>query len=397
MLSRHALIEFVILAGLLAAPAIGHLLSLDRATAQENRRLAEFPPLPKDESALKAFPGQLDLYLNDHFGFRSAFIEKVDMARFYVLGESTSPQVTRGKDGFLFFNSHTAAQPNSLILRTCSQDNAAADAEDLVRSASAIVARYATRGIAVSFIAVPNSARIYGDLLPDSTPRSLVSGCLSEEPDRYARAAEALARKDIVFLYPLTEFRRWRAEYDVYSRHFFHWTGETPWRTAGLLFERLGTRLPDGVPRVHSSQTSDLRGLLGGFHFNGDVYGPDPKTLNQTMCIKRDCMDPALYALTEKGFQVSVTHADHAPLGRVILVSDSFGGAITAGLARGYREVIHLYPVAPSEDLTVFYETTIPSFAPERVVFVYSDSDINANYRAITDKLGAARARQAAH
>ena len=87
----------------------------------ENRVLASRPPMPQDAKAWLAFPAQMDAYVNDHFGLRQSLIAWHNQARYVLLNEAASPQLSVGKDGFLFFNSHEAAHPRRMSDFLCGQ------------------------------------------------------------------------------------------------------------------------------------------------------------------------------------------------------------------------------------------------------------------------------------
>lgn len=71
--------------------------------ALENRILAPYPTLEPVWSSVAAFGTGLDLWFQDHFGFRSVFVRWYGVTRYFWLRVSPSPAVIRGKDGWLFY------------------------------------------------------------------------------------------------------------------------------------------------------------------------------------------------------------------------------------------------------------------------------------------------------
>ena len=69
----------------------------------ENRDLAKFPEFDGTWASLMAWPGGLDAWFQDHFGFRSTLVTWYGESRYYGLHVSPSSQVVRGKDGWLFY------------------------------------------------------------------------------------------------------------------------------------------------------------------------------------------------------------------------------------------------------------------------------------------------------
>ena len=76
MLKRHRRYFAVLAFGLLATPLVVGLVRPDspELILKEGRLLAPAPEAPLSWDALRAFPGEADAYLKDHFGLRETMI-----------------------------------------------------------------------------------------------------------------------------------------------------------------------------------------------------------------------------------------------------------------------------------------------------------------------------------
>jgi alginate O-acetyltransferase complex protein AlgJ len=69
----------------------------------ENRDLAKFPRFTDTWESVVAWPAGLDEWFQDHFGFRSTLVRWYGESRYYGFHVSPSPQVVRGKNGWLYY------------------------------------------------------------------------------------------------------------------------------------------------------------------------------------------------------------------------------------------------------------------------------------------------------
>lgn len=74
----------------------------------ENRHLAEWPPLPAKLAGLQKWPTLFETWQRDHFGLRSTLIHWHSVLMLDVLGISPRQDVVLGKDGWLFLGTNKA-------------------------------------------------------------------------------------------------------------------------------------------------------------------------------------------------------------------------------------------------------------------------------------------------
>src|SRR4051812_29994746 len=106
LLARYRRAWIAVFAGLLWLPIVGQVfVSSNSISEAEARRLRTLPALPTSRDELAAFPKLFDLFLADHFGFRSQLIRANALLR-YQLSSPTNRWVLYGKDGYLFYLEH---------------------------------------------------------------------------------------------------------------------------------------------------------------------------------------------------------------------------------------------------------------------------------------------------
>ena len=129
MLSRHRRYFAILAFALLATPLIVGLFRPDspELILKEGRMLAPAPQAPRSLEALRAFPGEADAYLKDHFGLRQTMIHtQRDLSHPVLYGNE---KALIGRDGRMFYlGRDMVRQSAGLVLR----DQKVADAADML-------------------------------------------------------------------------------------------------------------------------------------------------------------------------------------------------------------------------------------------------------------------------
>jgi alginate O-acetyltransferase complex protein AlgJ len=229
MLKRHRRYFAILAFALLATPLIVGLLRPDspELILKEGRMLAPAPEAPLSWDALRAFPGQADAYLKDHFGLRQTMIHTHrDLSHPVLYGNE---QVLIGRDGRMFYlGRDMVRQSAGLVLR----DQKVAEAADMLAEMRDALKR---RGVGFLVAVPPNSSTIYQDDLPlwaQKQGRKTEYDLLLA--DLAARGVKA------VDLRPVME--KARSEAKAYLMHDTHWTA----RAAVLAFNAIAES--DGHP-----------------------------------------------------------------------------------------------------------------------------------------------------
>ena len=229
MLKRHRRYFAVLAFGLLATPLVVGLVRPDspELILKEGRLLAPAPKAPLSWDALRAFPGEADAYLKDHFGLRETMIHTHrDLSHPVLYGNE---QVLIGRDGRMFYlGRDMVRQSAGLVLR----DERVAEAADMLAEMRDALKR---RGVGFLVAVPPNSSTIYQDDLPlwaQKQGRTTEYDVLLA--DLKARGVKA------VDLRPVME--KARSDAKAYLMHDTHWTA----RSAVLAFNAIAEA--DGHP-----------------------------------------------------------------------------------------------------------------------------------------------------
>jgi hypothetical protein len=150
------------------------IITDDKTISQlENRTLSHLPNMPTDSTTLAAFPKKLNVYYADHFGLRTWFTKNYKAIK-YGLGDSTSEDVIRGKDGWLFLGSiKNDYQKYQDPIGDVRHVNLYTQAElnQFSTHMNHLNQWLEKQGIQYVFVIAPNKHSIYFDKLPDYITR----------------------------------------------------------------------------------------------------------------------------------------------------------------------------------------------------------------------------------
>ncbi len=154
------MVLFVII---LLLPTLDSVLFFDNTPVSvEKRKYAAKPELAWQWGVLQNYPRQFEAYFNDHFGCRNALIRMKTSLTVRYLGGLSSPQVMKGKEGWLFFTGDE-------VLENCCYANAPFTIKQLgqwQRSLEEKQKWFAKEGIRFLLVIVPNKHTIYAEYLP---------------------------------------------------------------------------------------------------------------------------------------------------------------------------------------------------------------------------------------
>ena len=281
-----------------------------------------------------------------------------------------SKQITIGKNGFIFFNSHSSKKPNALIKSVCGITSLSK--KFLVKSKtylSDFVNYTRSFGIQAHIAIIPTKTRIYPEYLPTLENQ----WCQSTENTWRDSFLEALSNH--IVYYPLKLMRNLKSSIQVYLPKYFHWQGQTPNLVAIDIIENLwGLNLQfDISPRKLNIKT-DLRLLLKGLHFYDESYFFDYAKKGVVSCsgayclkgIKKYYENPILNTFKRKGNDL-----------KLVLISDSFGKHIAADFSLGFADVIHIDAnnLKPEEQFGL-YKWIVTDIKPTHLLYLFHDGGL---------------------
>jgi len=161
---KWADLMLLVLSGIiLLLPAIDSLLSFDTTPMPvEKRKYAEKPEFLWQWDVLQEYPKQFEAYFNDHFGCRNALIRMKTSITVRYLGAVSSPEVMKGKEGWLFFTGDE-------VLQNCCYANVPFSTKQLAQWQMSLEEKqkwFTKEGIRFLLVIVPNKHTIYAEYLP---------------------------------------------------------------------------------------------------------------------------------------------------------------------------------------------------------------------------------------
>jgi hypothetical protein len=265
---RLGILLFVVLLWL---PFLAHQLGIKiYESTGEKRAMASKPELPTTWEAFQGYRQAFESFWDDNFGFRSALVRSYNLAKWELLGESGSPSVIAGKDGWLFLRDEEGLENYRRSLRPWTQ-------REIERVAERILARkqFLERfGVGYELVIIPAKSTVYPELMNERWT-------IAERPSRREQFLEYAGKQQGLPIHDMTKFlieekeRLAAAEPGI---HLFHST-DTHWNKRGAravaleIQRRLKSFFPDmplldeqpknGWSRVSDQAGGDLAQMLG--------------------------------------------------------------------------------------------------------------------------------------
>ncbi|MCH8619383.1 hypothetical protein [Undibacterium sp. TS12] len=364
---------------MLMTPAVLHLSGKMQGETAENRVLATRPGLPLDIPQLLKFPAQADAFLNDHFGLRSMMVAWNNKLRYHLLGDINAVQLTAGKDGYIFFNSHAASAPLSMVNFLCGKNVSAENRAEIVRTASDFMQLALQVQPKSHLLLVPTKPVVYADKLP----AWLQQQCSFYTPPLPAivtvmQAQPVFAGKVI---YPLVEMQALKSRWQVYPKLTFHWTGDGPQPIAQLVAEShlQRSRLITLKGKLHDVP-SDIQQFLPGVALMVPTNDPDYASAAINACEGAGCF-PEFKGIADKIGDATRYRHQQKKGPRLLLISDSFGHGVAGFFSEYFGEVWHVSMNDLNQLSTgqrqAFRKILFDDYAPDEVLYVFHDAAVS--------------------
>lgn len=365
--------------GLLVTPSSIHIfVSSSEKSNSENRELAPLPQTPLTLQERLSWPGKMDHYLNDHFGLRMEMIEWNNLVHFNVFGDLNSIQLTSGKDDFLFFNSHVAQDPLSMIHFLCGRRTKPHDHRHMATTLSAFM-HIALATIPNSyFVVVPTKPVVYQDKFPDW----LQQQCAEATPPipeivKKVKSDPLLAGKIIS---PVLEMKEIATQHEFYTKANFHWIGDGARPVAQLIasdFFHLPAIL--ALSTSPKKEPADIQRFLPGVRLENHFKEPNYQKAGITECRGAVCFPEFSTSAAKIGDLSRFTHSDKKGP-KLLIISDSFGNGIAGLFSEYFGEIWHISVnniknLSP-EELRSVQDISLNQFKPDHVLFLWHDFSI---------------------
>ncbi len=295
-------------------------------SSDEYRTLAPFPPLALKAEAVSEFPNRFGSYFNDHFGFRGPLIRFQALIKVVGLGESASPEVILGKDGWLFFD-YKRGSPGVDRPFTDEQMNSW---QRVFESQQDWLAQ---RGIEYAIVIVPEKQSIYPEYLPESH-RYLQTGSRLDQLLGYLKAHSHLHLVDL-----RQQFQEAKQTRRLYFRNDTHWNNAGALVASQTIISEFAKTRPamkplrdsDCVVKTTTRSRSDLERMLG----LGGLFVEEIEQIQ--------LRDPefAVHQEADETTNMVVSNHRDRELPRLLAFCDSFGTGLSGFLSQDFSRAVY--------------------------------------------------------
>lgn len=383
-LSRGATILIFAAAVFLGLPSIRGLVEdTKKRELIENRALTPFPNPDIQSLFTGSFFSQLDLYLSDHFGYSRKLHRFHQSIVYFVFRDDPVPNLTLGRDGFVFLNSHSRDTPYSAFESLCVGGGDAEDRPPVEQHWPDVLEELNRLGLRATLAVVPSKPGIYPEMLPRRVPESLRKACrdYGSIDNRMVRLRREGERRDLAIYYPFDEFSAARFSGNFYPKENFHWAGESIHLFMLGLFDVLGIAATESysadpertVIKAELSRILGVRLTATIRDFGYDAFGVTERT--------REPPFVRQWYSRASDFREALT--DNPMTSRTaLLISNSFGVFAVRHLAPAYRRIVHINVnnVLPEEGAG-FLENVVRRVAPDDLIFMFHDESVAAEGR----------------
>ncbi len=318
----------------------------------EQRPSAVLPPAPRSLSALYHYPAEFSRFFDDHYGLRGLAVDIRARVWFWLLGDTFAPDVTVGKDRWLFFIG------NGELRDALHADPLSAKA---VRDwAEGIEARrhwLAARGIRYLFVLAPDKRAIYPEKLPAFRP--------GPGPTRRDQIDARLAGASD-FLDLTDTLRGDKDQGQLYYRWDTHWNWHGAYDAYRALAERLGLPpepedLGDGFEPAN--RLGDL-GRLAGLTLPEHDRRPRAPCARAAPITAAPAMFSNPFDESEPAYEVPSTTCAGGT-GRLLMFHDSFGGMWAPWLSTQFARAAYVWRPPSFDEMKRMVEIEHPSVVIE--------------------------------
>jgi hypothetical protein len=291
---------------------------------EEKRQLAPLPVITPDLRTWAAAPPAFTAYFNDHFGFRKTLVQFYGLIKVKVLGESTSPDVVVGKQGWLYYS-------NGLSSDSYRGTEPFAPGE--LRQWTAVLGRMrdwlATRDIPFYVTIPPDKHTIYPEYLPASVK-------IGRAATRLEVLTTALRQAGIDVIDIRDILLRAKPLGLLYHKTDTHWTGTAGYVAYQAILSELSKEFPQVRPNPRTDfqwwrlrATGDLNSMLGLTHgYEEDFLLLVPRRI--------------AYSRHDDG-NIVVTEISDPRLPRMVMMRDSFANFLIPLMSQNFRRALYIW------------------------------------------------------
>ncbi len=288
---------------------------------EENRKLADWPPLRLELGALQKWPAQYETWVRDRFGYRSTLIGWHSQLMLDVLGISPRADVVLGKDGWLFLGTNKSIDAYRCIFPY--------DAGGLAHEIAYTRERTAyLSGLGIRYLNVwaPNKEEMYPEFLPLWIQKT-------RGPCRMDQLGAALHKAGLSFLDLRASEQAAKAQALAYHKT------DTHWNAVGAYFgyRSIVTELRQWFPEMKMLEPGEVR-FVEVARPGGDLARQldlekryaGPQTFEQ---LAHRCKRVQPSVTRPKGTKLEAFDCPGSKGPRVLMFGDSYGNGLIPFLA----------------------------------------------------------------
>lgn len=339
----------------ISIPILCYVFGIEDMASSEKRTLLALPPL-RSIGDLLMFPGAFEQYFNDNFPQRNRLVHTYFTLMAKGLGNSGSPDVLLGRDGWLFYSREQVIDNYQNVAPLTE-----AQLHYMQQNLAQIKDFLDDRGIVFLVVIPPNKLSVYPEFLPDT----LHSETSNSKLDQIV--AHFQAHSDVQILDLRAPLITAKSEYLVYYPTDTHWTGYGAYIAYREIIQSLQPGFQNMTPyewdEVMFTQTEGPGGDLAGMLTLQNDYSEHHVAIEPLDSIRRARLSP-----TESTSQYMVFVGDNAALPRALIFHDSFFPSMRSLFAEHFSW--SLYKAwSPDHDL-MYQDVTVMTaeFEPDIVV-----------------------------
>lgn len=336
---------------------------VQKFSSTENRSLNKFPSWSWNGKALSAFPAQYEDAFNDHFGFRSFFMNWHSRMKLW-LGVSPTSNVVLGQQGWLYLSA-------SVKLYRGNTGISKSEVDGWVRELKTKQAWLAARNIRYLLVLVPNKDEVYPEYLPKSFFRVRQQQLFD---DVLARLGNNSGVEILDLRQTLCDGK---SQGLMYDRTDTHWSQLGAFLASNQILQRLQSWFPDLHPQPLAQRKAFLQTRPGG-DLASMVGLPEelteerlmiPSVVDSFQSVPQrlqiewppDSLKDTPAAFESRAKQPGLT---------LLVTGDSFGKGLMQFLPEHFQRVFRLRPQIP---YTPWFQALIPALVEAEKPDIYLD------------------------
>ena len=354
------------------------LLLTDNAefSSHEKRRLNSLPEWHWDQRLFNEFPTKFTAYFDDHYGLRSALIERSHHLKKKYFNKSPTWLVIRGEQDWLFMDKRGSLNDHI--------GQAPADTNSLHEWQQQLLDKQRwlnTLGIDYFFVPIPNKMTLYSQYLP---PRIREHSGITALDQLLAYLNEKGKFISYTNLQPvLSEYQKAHPDQPLYFKFDTHWTSLGAFIAYRHIMQQLRMRLPQLEPALRLSEMRRLalvkKGDLANIIERGkQTEEPGYELVPRMLCASEN------YAFVQAFEQTEAYKQDEKALPvfngcankdlTAVIAHDSYGDYLRPFFSESFKRVIYM----DSYDLT-----GMESFLRNEQPDVYLDLRVERNLKQL--------------